>query len=174
MISIISGTNREQSVSKMIAHHYQQLLQGKQVESKIIDLAELPKDFTYSALYNNEGMDSRFNQYRQTIEDSQKYVFIVPEYNGSFPGVLKAFIDGLKYPESFQNKKCALVGIASSPQGGSLALSHLTDIFNHLGMHVLAMKPKLAQIHHYMDNQGINRQLYLDLLEEQAAKIINF
>ena len=42
-----------------------------------------------------------------------------------------------------QDKKAALVGISSGVQGAGLALSHLTDIFNYCGMHVLAQKPKL-------------------------------
>ena len=76
----------------------------------------------------------------EKIQSCDKFVFVVPEYNGSFPGVFKAFVDGLKYPASFKDKKCALVGISSGTQGGALALSHLTDIFNYLGMNVLALK----------------------------------
>lgn len=174
MITIISGTNRQNSVSAQVASLYQSLLSEHKIESQIIDLADLPKDFIYSALYDNNGKNPEFNKVLKKLHASEKYVFIIPEYNGSFPGVLKAFIDGMEYPNSFQNKKCALVGISSGMQGGGLALSHMTDIFNYLGMHVLALKPKLARIEKNFDGEEVTDKLYGQLLEEQVQKLLAF
>ncbi len=98
MITIISGTNRPQSVTKVISLYYQEILASLGAQSQVLDLHDLPPDFTYTALYGNSGKNTRFNQFREMVEASQKFVFVVPEYNNSFPGVLKAFIDGLKYP----------------------------------------------------------------------------
>ncbi|MGJ3233853.1 NADPH-dependent FMN reductase [Marivirga sp.] len=174
MITIISGTNRQNSVSAQVAQLYQSLLAQHQEESNIIDLANLPKDFVYTALYDNNGKNPEFNKFLEQLRASDKYVFIIPEYNGSFPGVLKAFIDGMEYPNSFQDKKCALVGISSGMQGGGLALSHMTDIFNYLGMHVLALKPKLARIEQNFDGEEVTDKLYGELLEEQVKKLLKF
>jgi NAD(P)H-dependent FMN reductase len=174
MITIISGTNRQNSVSAQVAQLYQSLLAQHQEESNIIDLADLPKDFVYTALYDNNGKNPEFNIFLEQLRASDKYVFIIPEYNGSFPGVLKAFIDGMEYPNSFQDKKCALVGISSGMQGGGLALSHMTDIFNYLGMHVLALKPKLARIEQNFDGEEVTDKLYGELLEEQVKKLLKF
>ena len=174
MITIITGTNRKNSKSRVISNIYQGILSGLGEESTILDLANVPADFIVSALYENSGKNSDFNKYRQVIEKSSKFVFIVPEYNGSFPGVLKAFIDGLKYPDSFIDKKCALVGISSGVQGGGLAVSHLTDIFNYCGMHVLALKPKLARIEANTSNGIVTNNLYQELLETQAKQLIEF
>jgi len=174
MITIIAGTNRKKSVSSQVAKLYASLLSKKGQESSIIDLAELPSDFTATALYENSGKNDEFNPFREQISQSDKFIFIIPEYNGSFPGVLKAFIDGLEYPDSFKNKKCALVGISSGVQGGGLALSHMTDIFNYLGMHVLALKPKLAKIEANFDGEVITDKLYNQLLNEQIQQLIDF
>ncbi|MBK6265294.1 NAD(P)H-dependent oxidoreductase [Marivirga sp. S37H4] len=174
MITIVAGTNRKNSVSSEIAILYKELLTQYQVESTIIDLAELPVDFIATALYENAGKNEAFNPYREQIKRSSKFVFIIPEYNGSFPGVLKAFIDGLDYPSSFRNKKCALVGLSSGVQGGGLALSHMTDIFNYLGMHVLALKPKLARIEQNFNGQIVTDKLYNQLLDEQVKLFIEF
>ena len=103
-----------------------------------------------------------------------KYVFFTPEYNGSFPGILKTFIDGLHYPDTFKGKKCALVGISSGVQGAVLAMSHLTDIFNYSKMHVLAEKPKLFGIgQNFKDGEMVN-PLFKTLLEEQIESLIEF
>lgn len=175
MITIVSSTNRRDALTLQISQRYQELLRELGAESQIIDLNELPGDFTVSALYENSGKNEAFNILRKQMKEAQKYVFIVPEYNGSFPGVLKAFIDGLEYPHTFRHKKCALVGLSSGVQGGGLALSHLTDIFNYCGMHVLALKPKLARIEANISaDYEITNHLYMDLLREQAKLFVEF
>lgn len=161
-------------MSYQISLHYQQMLKSLNVDAEIIDLQLLPEDFAFSALYEFSGKNKAFNTFRNMMKQSDKFVFVVPEYNGSFPGVLKAFIDGLEYPGSFKDKKCALVGVSSGVQGAGLALSHLTDIFHYCGMNVLAQKPKLARIEdHYEEGEIIN-ELYLSLLKDQAERLIKF
>ncbi|MES2732639.1 MAG: NAD(P)H-dependent oxidoreductase [Bacteroidota bacterium] len=174
MITIVVGTNRKNSLSKTIAHYYQDILIRHHVESKILDLNGLPSDFTATALYENFGKNEIFNQFRHQMELAEKFVFIVPEYNGSFPGVLKAFLDGMKYPDGLSGKKAALVGLSAGVQGGALALSHLNDIFSYLGVNVLAMRVKLAQIKSYMKDSKIDNLLYNELLDIQARQLIEF
>jgi len=171
MVTIVVGTNRKNSVSRKIAEYYQTLLD---TESQIVDLADLPIDFIGNALYENNGQNEDFNAMREQVQGVDKLVFVVPEYNGSFPGVLKAFIDGLKYPEGIRNKKAALIGVSSGVQGGVFAMSHLTDIFNYLGMHVLALKPKLAGIEKNFDGSKVTNDLYNSLLKQQADMLKNF
>ncbi len=174
MIKIIVGTNRKNSVSKLIAELYHQILTEKGAESEILEMEHLPADFTFTALYENNGKNPGFNAFHERIKAGKKFVFIVPEYNNSFPGILKTFIDGMTYPNTFRNKKCALVGISSGIGGGGIALSHLTDIFHYLGMHVLALKPKLAKIEQNMSDNLLTNRLYVDLLQTQADMLLEF
>ena len=174
MITLISGTNRPESNSKAITDVYAALLSEHGQTYQILDLAELPADFTVSALYDNVGKNEQFNRLSSMIATSDKFVFVVPEYNSSFPGVLKAFIDGLAYPNTFRDKKGALIGISSGMQGSGLALSHLTDILNYLGMHTMALKPKLAHIEKNFDGTNITNKLYQELLEQHVEQFIKF
>ena len=174
MITIICTTNRRPSRSKVLAEFYQGLLKEAGQESSVMDLADLPGDFTSTALYDKAGTNEGFNQLMDQIQNCQKFIFIVPEYNGSFPGVFKAFIDGLKWPASFKDKKCALVGISSGTQGGALALSHLTDIFNYLGMNVLALKVRIPGIEGNLVDGKITDKFTLELLDMQVNQIIEF
>jgi NAD(P)H-dependent FMN reductase len=125
-------------------------------------------------LYENNGKNPGYNSFHDKVKEGQKFVFIVPEYNGSFPGILKTFIDGMTYPNSFRNKKCAMIGLSSGIGGGGIAMSHLTDIFHYLGMHVLALKPKLAKIEQNMSDNLLTNRLYLDLLHTQADMLLEF
>ena len=174
MTTIICGTNRKNSNSAIIGGIYKDLMQKAGHEAELINLESLPSDFISSALYEVAGTNEAFNPLRDQMAASEKFVFIVPEYNGSFPGVLKTFIDGLKFPDTFTGKKCALVGLSSGIQGGVLALSHLTDIMNYCGTNVLAQKPKLAGIDKNLKEGVITNQLYIDLLEQQIKAFIAF
>lgn len=173
MITIISSTNRKNSVSKKLTNIYCDILKEKKVDAEVIYLEDLPPDFTSTALYDQSGKNEIFNTFREKMLNAEKMVFIVPEYNGSFPGVLKAFIDGLEFPHTFRDKKAALVGISSGVQGAGLALSHLTDIFNYCGTHVLAQKPKLSRIEENLTENNLSA-LYHSLLDEQADKLLSF
>ncbi len=174
MIAIVVGTNRKNSVSRQVANYYSQILDQKGAENRIVDLVDIPDDFVGTALYENNGRNESFNTLREKVQSSDKIVFIVPEYNGSFPGILKAFIDGLKYPEGVRDKKGALIGVSSGVQGGVLAMAHLTDILNYLGMNVLALKPKLAGIESNFTDGKVTNDLYNQLLNDQANRLIEF
>lgn len=171
---VISGTNRKGSNTRKIAGYYQELLNKAGQANQLLDLAYLPEDFTATALYENNGLNEEFNAFRDIVERAEKYVFLVPEYNGSFPGIVKAFIDGLRFPDSFKHKKAALVGISSNLQGGSLAMSHLNDIFNYLGMHVLAQRIRIPAIKQNMEGGTLSNDFYKELLENQAKTFIEF
>lgn len=174
MITIVSGTNRKNSVSKQIALHCQKVLESKNIETDFIDLMDLPDDFIESALYDNQGKNDQFNSLQNQVNETQKFLFIIPEYNGSFPGVVKAFLDGLKFPNSLKGKKCGIIGVSSGVQGGVMAISHLTDIFNYLGMHVLANKPKLMKIESLMSDGELIDSSSLQRVEEHAEALISF
>jgi len=174
MIKIIVGTNRQNSVSKQIAEIVQNILTEKGAESEILELIDLPVDFIATALYENNGKNADYNAFHSKVSAGKKFIFIVPEYNGSFPGILKTFIDGMTYPNTFRNKKAAMIGISSGVGGGGIALSHLTDIFHYLGMHVLALKPKLAKIEQNMSDNLLTNKLYNELLHSQADMLLEF
>ena len=174
MITIICSTNRNNSVSRIIADIYKENLDELGADSVIVDLKDLPKDFIVSALYEQSGKNEEFNPIRERMRESEKFIFIIPEYNGSFPGVLKTFIDGLKFPDTFRGKKCALVGVSSGIQGGVLAMSHLTDIMNYCGTSVLALKPKLPGIDSHLKDGKLTHEKYQQLLKGQAEAFINF
>jgi len=174
MICVIACTNRPNSNSLKISEYYIELLKKEGVACTLIDLNKLPESYLFSALYENQGKDELFNNIKKPIADAEKFVFVVPEYNGSFPGVLKAFIDGLDYPVSFKNKKAALLGISSGVMGGSLALSHLTDILNYLGMHVLASKPRITRIEKTFVDGEINDAFVKELILTQVKDLLKF
>ena len=176
MITIISGTNRPGSNTLVVAEAYQGILDNLGVKSELISLVDLPSDTISSVLYkdNPEDKPVGFKRIQEKIYESEKLIFVIPEYNGSFPGVLKTFVDGLKYPRSFKNKRGAMVGISNGTQGAAMAMSHFADVLNYLGMHTLAMRPRFTSIDKSVESGQLSNDRYYSLLERQAKLFIDF
>ena len=95
MITIISGTNRPENLSLRVSMAIAELLTSMEIEAQILDLQKLPKDFVFrNDVFGNPdpGFSAIVDQF---ISTANRFVFVVPEYNGSFPGVCKAFIDAV-------------------------------------------------------------------------------
>ena len=175
MITVISGTNRTNSNSILIAKLYQRYLADLGADSTLADLSLLPDAFTAAhSLYESQNRHEQFDELSRLVSAGNKFAVIVPEYNGSFPGVLKAFIDGLEYPASFKHKKVGLIGISDGSMGGVLAMSHLTDIFNYLGAEVFSYKPRLQGIKKCLQEGKLTDKKVEGFLREHAERFIAF
>jgi len=174
MILIVATTNRKNSKTYKVAEYYLQLLERLDAEAEILSLEHLPEDFAFSALYENSGKNPEFNQHKERMDAAEKFVFIVPEYNGSFPGVLKTFIDGLGWPNSISNKKAAFVGISDGVLGGAHALSHLADVFHYLRCNVLSNMVRIPYMKKNFVDGEINDEFIRQLMDEQARELVAF
>ncbi len=171
MITIISSTNREASKSLSVAKYYQSKLNALGIENQIADLQEIPDDFLTNGLYGTSGKNEVFNALRDKVQNADALVFIVPEYNGSFPGILKLFIDGLRYPDCVKGKTAALCGISAGPLGAALGLSHLTDILNYLNCNVLAIKPRITNINKEFINEEFSNPIIISIIDDQINQL---
>ncbi len=72
MITIVSGTNRNDAVSQRLSRIYQKLLDSQDVENEIIYLSDLPADFAFSALYDKSGKNEVFNVFRNKMKGERR------------------------------------------------------------------------------------------------------
>jgi len=164
MTLIISGTNRPNSNTYKLAKYYQKTLAKKGMDAQLLSLADLPETLIFSDLYGKRS--EAFQEIQDQITQAEKFLFVVPEYNGSFPGILKLFIDACKFPDSFQDKKAALVGLATGKYGNIRGIEHLTGICNYINLHVLPLKIHIPAIHTEFNEEG-------DLFKEDTLKFTN-
>lgn len=173
MITIISGTNRPNSSTYKLSLYYQKRLAEKGVQANLLPLTDLPATLIDTDLYGKRS--EAFAKIQQQITATDKFLFVIPEYNGSFPGVLKVFIDACDFPASFYEKKAALVGLSSGKYGNIRGVDHFTGICNYIHLHVMPLKIHIAAIKTEFDADG---NLYLpDTLkftDEQIDKFIRF
>ena len=122
MIEIIAGTDRANSNSGKIARVLLADYQALKTPVGLIDLAEL--DFKDVVGANYRGPQGSFTQAVERVTKADGILLVVPEYNGSFPGALKMFIDYWRYPETFEYRPMAFVGLGTR-WGGLRPVEHL-------------------------------------------------
>lgn len=159
MITVICGTNRADSYSEKIADQYINLLKkSSETEISYVKLADLPKDLCASDMYSEANQHPAITELQDKyMLVADKFIVISPEYNGSFPGILKFFIDAIsirKYKETFAGKKVMLVGVASGRAGNLRGMDHLTGIFNHVGSLVFPNKLPISNCKDVVDEKG--------------------
>lgn len=170
---IISSTNRLGSNSLKVARYFQKELSIKGEEWDILSLTELPSNLLDTDLYGKRS--TAFAAIQDKVSLAQKFIFIIPEYNGSYPGALKIFVDACAYPVSFFNKKAALIGIASGKYGNIRGIDHFTGVCNYMRMHVLPLKIHIPTIQHELSDEGeFDDPTTLKFIQEQINEIINF
>jgi len=149
---VLTCTNRPNSYTAKVAAIYQDILHQMGVETAELSLEELPNNIAFSELYGQRTFE--FTQLiASKISAYRRFIFVVPEYNGGFPGILKLFIDAI-HPREWLNKKVCLVGVSSGRAGNLRGMEHLTGVLCYLKMHVYHNRLPISQIDKIMNSSG--------------------
>lgn len=71
-------------------------------------------------------------EFSNTVNDADALIFIVPEYNHSFPGLLKHVLDtNLK---EYIHKAAGVCGVSAGPFGGARMIQNFLPVLRELGM----------------------------------------
>jgi len=167
MITIFSCTNRAKSNSKVIADIAALEADNQGLSRQIYSLEDLPDNFFEDAGYGEppESFTEVLNTYIRPVKE---FLFVVPEYNGSYPGVLKYFLDTI-HPSEWEGKKACLIGIATGRAGNLRGLDHLTAVLNYLKVEVYSQKPSLSSIHKYLKEGKLENDEYRNLIRKQIG-----
>ncbi|MFA6085388.1 NADPH-dependent FMN reductase [Mucilaginibacter sp.] len=173
MVTIIASTNRPGSSTLKLAKYYQKRLAQKGLEANLLSLTELPDNLIKTDLYGKRSAE--FEKIQQQITATEKFLFVIPEYNGSFPGVLKVFIDACSFPQSFYEKKVALVGLSSGKYGNIRGIDHFTGVCHYVHLNVMPLKIHISNINKEFDEKGdLIPEDTLRFTDEQMDKFIKF
>ena len=161
MIALISGTNRPNSRTRIVTDALHDIM-IHHMDSEInqINLEDLSHDMYHEDMYQAEKQHGHLVELQDSvIVPANLWVIVSPEYNGSYAGALKLFIDALsvrKYAETFKGKKVALVGVAAGRAGNLRGMEHLTGLLNYLGMTVYPNKLPISSIEKQLDGDSLN------------------
>jgi NAD(P)H-dependent FMN reductase len=101
-ILVLAGTNRPGSNTRKMAALVHGCYQKQGTPMELLDLSDLPAELFNPSSYAEK--PAAFAKFSEAVLGSSGVVVVTPEYNGSFPGVLKYFIDMLPFPESFEKR----------------------------------------------------------------------
>ncbi len=172
-ILIVSGTNRPGSSTLRIARRIEQHYQAAQVRTELLNLEDLPAEIFSPHAYSAK--PPAFQAIQQKVLDSAGLHIVLPEYNGSFPGVLKYFIDLLKFPESFEHKPTAFTGVTSGSWGALRAVEQLQLVFGYRNAHVFPERVFISAVSQkFPSDAPPTDQALDDRLARQARNFAQF
>ncbi len=174
MITLISGTNRPNSLTSKFSKIYYGMLQERHSETKYFDLESLPEEVLHTDVYEKGKKPDAILQIQHEIfRPTEKFIFVFPEYNGSFPGILKLLIDVMDPRIAFSGKKAALVGISTGRAGNLRGMDHFASVMNHMNVHVLPFLLPISGVQNEMD-QNAFKDATEKLVNHQLSQILAF
>lgn len=173
MITIIAATNRPHSNTLKVANYYKAQLQSKGFEANLLSLEHLPADVLNTDMYGKRS--DAFQKIQDLISKTEKFIFVMPEYNGSYPGVLKVLVDACDFPDSFYDKKAALIGISSGKYGNIRGVDHFTGVCHYVHLHILPLRIHIPNIKQEISVEGnLFKEDTVKFTNEQIDKFIKF
>ncbi len=173
MITLIVGTNRPGANTRKVARQIEEVYIALKVPFRVLDLAELPQEIFLPGSYAEK--PKSFHRFAQMILDSSGLHVVTPEYNGSVPGVLKYFIDMLKFPESFIHRPVCFTGLGAGMWGALRPVEQLQAIFGYRNAFIFPERVFMPGINGLLDkNDRLNDPELVERLKHQVEGFVTF
>lgn len=161
MILVLSATNRPASRTRLIADvvfNYLKAVYPGDVH--FYSLEDLPSDLLSRTMFEKNYLHPELVKIQdEMMIPSKNWMIISSEYNGSFPGAFKLFIDAVsnrKYKETFNGRKAGLIGVASGRAGNLRGMDHMTGFLNYLSVTVYPDKLPVSSIEQQISEGVVN------------------
>ena len=172
-LAIIVGTDRPNSKSHLMAEYVQGLYSERGVDAQLFSIADFPLGSVVGGPYGKDLPE--IEAFQRPILSCDAILFVIPEYNGSFPGVLKVFIDYLPFPEAFKAMPIAYIGISAGAFGSLRAVEQFQMVANYRNAFSY---PERVFVNRFNSNfsaeTGLTVPLQQELLISQTNGFIDF
>ncbi|APW47020.1 NADPH-dependent FMN reductase [Rhodoferax antarcticus] len=142
-IAVIVGSLRQDSFNKKLATALARLAPAD-FTFKQLQIGDLP-------LYNQDDdghQAAPVLKLKSDIKAAQGLLFVTPEYNRSFPGVLKNALDHASRPygdSAWDGKPAGVVGVSVGASGTAMAQQHLRNVLAYLNVPTLGQPEAFIQ-----------------------------
>ena len=172
-LKIISSTDRPNSTSLAVSKYLKKLFEKEGVIADVISLEDFPIADVQGGKYGND--IPSVEEFRRPILNADAILWVIPEYNGSFPGILKLFVDYLPFPEAFVKTSMSFIGVAAGAFGGLRAVEQFQMILNYRNAPQFPERVFIQRSSKTFDPEtGINIPFQQELLEAQVKGFIEF
>src|SRR5437868_9622370 len=146
-IPVILGTARQGRESEHVARFvFEQTRKRAGVETEFIDVRSLPMRL------DDAGEQMKDPAFSATIERCDGLLIVTPEYNHSYPGLLKHALDmNLK---EYIHKAVGICGVSAGPFGGARVIEQLLPVLRELGLVTIFEDVNFGKIGSLFDEKG--------------------
>ena len=166
-IPVILGTPRQGRMSEYVANFVvEQVAKYDGVETELIDIR------TLSIPIADAGEAIKDSGFSATVERADGLIIVVPEYNHSYPGLLKHVLDtNLK---EYIHKAVGLCGVAAGPFGGSRVIQSMLPVMRELGLITIFYDLNFGSVHKLFNESGklIDEATYIRRLDRFMQELI--
>lgn len=126
-LALIHGTKRVGNKSQYVARHIERVAKATgDWDVVFVD----PNDLNLPGDGNDEA--AKDPKYTKITEEAEAFIFVVPEYNHSFPGTLKRVIDSEL--ANYIHKPLSVAGVSAGRFAGVRAIASLAEVVRELGL----------------------------------------
>jgi len=162
-IPVILGTTRKGRMSAHAARFvFAQLQKRAEISSELIDIAEL------SLPTDDAGEAAKDPRFSAAMERADAIVIVSPEYNHSFPGLLKHVLDTCL--KEYIHKAAGIVGVSAGVFGGARAIENFQPVLRELGLVSIFWDVNFGSIEKTFD---VNGQLLDQAYIRRTDKFLN-
>jgi len=158
-IPVILGTARQGRESEHAAHFvFEQTKKRAKVETELIDVRSLPMRL------DDAGEQMKDPAFSATVERCDGLIIVTPEYNHSFPGLLKHALDmNLK---EYVHKAVGICGVSAGAFGGARVIEQLLPVMRELGLVAIFEDVNFGKVGTLFDERG-------NLLDESYVRRVD-
>jgi chromate reductase len=160
-VLVFAGSTRTGSLHRKLALAAASDLRARGLDVALADLRDYPMPLYDGDLETESGVPENARAFRKLLNQHDVFVIASPEYNGSFPALLKNVIDWTSRPipgeppsAVFRGKTAALLSASPGPGGGSRGLRHLRELLQMIGVEVLPVDVTIPRALSAFDEEG--------------------
>jgi len=171
-IHILSSTDRPNSNALKVSTYVENFIK-EDANVELFSLEDYPFQDVIGGKYGKD-IES-VKKYNKAFLDADGFIFVVPEYNGGFPGVLKLFIDYLPFPDAMFKKPVNFIGEADGSFGALRPVEHLQQILAYRKALIYTERMFISNVNEKFDQEtGMKSEMLQGLLEDQLNGFIKF
>ena len=173
MITIISGTNRPDSLTAKFSGIYLRMMTELINAVQLITLENLSYEVLCAKVYDKQKHNDVL-RIQNIFRDSDAFVFIFPEYNGSYPGILKLLIDVMDPKIAMKGKKAGLIGVSTGRAGNLRGLDQFASVLQHMDVTLMPYLLPVSRMHDEMSGDGTLSESLQKVVLQHINRMIAF
>jgi len=146
-IPVILGTTRQGRMSVNAARLVSERLAARNgIVTELIDIAALPLPT------DDAGEGIKHPDFAAKMNRSDALALVIPEYNHSFPGLLKHVLDSCL--KEYIHKAAGIVGVSAGSFGGARVIQSALPVLRELGLMAIFTDVYVGTVHKVFDESG--------------------